>query len=553
MEIVDAVDIVELTIDGHSVTAPTGHDASCGPRAPPASTSPPSARTTGSSRSPPAGSAWSRSRARAPRSSPARRRSPTAWSSRTETDELAEQRACSSTCCSPTTATTASSATGPARAACRSSPTATASARPASGARSASTRSATTTPFIAYDPAKCILCGRCVGICEQVQQCHVLDFAERGFASLIATSFGRSMVETELRAVRQLRLGLPDRRAAGQAQPRAGRTWDADGRRHRLPVLRLRLQRRAARQRRARRQRHGRRSARARTTATCASRAATAIQFIGHPDRLTAAAGARDGELVPATWDEALDLVAERLRRRIKADTAPTRSPASPRRAAPTRRTTSSRSSCAPSSARNNVDHCARLCHASTVAGLRAVARQRRDDQLDRRPCDGRRDPRHRLQHDRGHPIGALHIKQALREGAKLDRRRPARDRHGAPRRHPPAAASRAPTSPLLNGLMHVILDEGLADEDFIAERTEGFEALREVLRAVHARAGRGDHRRAGRRRCARRRASTRGRRSAPPSSTPWASPSTRTAPRTCSPSPTWPCSPATSAGPAPA
>lgn len=24
-------------------------------------------------------------------------------------------------------------------------------------------------PFIAYDPAKCVLCGRCVGICEQVQ------------------------------------------------------------------------------------------------------------------------------------------------------------------------------------------------------------------------------------------------------------------------------------------------------------------------------------------------------------------------------------------------
>jgi formate dehydrogenase major subunit len=53
------------------------------------------------------------------------------------------------------------------------------------------------TPFIAYDPNRCILCGRCVSVCREVQQCHVLDFGERGFDSLITTSFGRSMVETD--------------------------------------------------------------------------------------------------------------------------------------------------------------------------------------------------------------------------------------------------------------------------------------------------------------------------------------------------------------------
>ena len=36
----------------------------------------------------------------------------------------------------------------------------------------------------------------------------------------------------------------------------------------------------------------------------------------------------------------------------------------------------------------------------------------------------------------------------------------------------------------LLNGLMHVIVDEGLADEAFIAERTEDVEALLEVVAA---------------------------------------------------------------------
>ncbi len=34
----------------------------------------------------------------------------------------------------------------------------------------------------------------------------------------------------------------------------------------------------------------------------------------------------------------------------------------------------------------------------------------------------------------------------------------------------------------LLNGMMHVILEEGLADEKFVAERTEGFDAFKEMI-----------------------------------------------------------------------
>ena len=44
--------------------------------------------------------------------------------------------------------------------------------------------------------------------------------------------------------------------------------------------------------------------------------------FISHPDRLTEPLIRRDGRLEPATWDEALDLVAEKLSA-IKADFGP--------------------------------------------------------------------------------------------------------------------------------------------------------------------------------------------------------------------------------------
>jgi formate dehydrogenase major subunit len=45
-------------------------------------------------------------------------------------------------------------------------------------------------PLIARDPSKCILCGRCVRICLEVQGIGVFGYIHRGFATVIAPSFG---------------------------------------------------------------------------------------------------------------------------------------------------------------------------------------------------------------------------------------------------------------------------------------------------------------------------------------------------------------------------
>ena len=84
------------------------------------------------------------------------------------------------------------------------------------------------TPFIAYDPTKCILCGRCVGICQQVQMCHVLDFAERGFGSLISTSFGRSMVDTTCELCGNCVSACPTGALQDKLARFTGRTWEAE-------------------------------------------------------------------------------------------------------------------------------------------------------------------------------------------------------------------------------------------------------------------------------------------------------------------------------------
>jgi formate dehydrogenase major subunit len=45
-------------------------------------------------------------------------------------------------------------------------------------------------PLIGRDPSKCILCGRCVRICLEVQGIGVFGYINRGFSSVIAPSFG---------------------------------------------------------------------------------------------------------------------------------------------------------------------------------------------------------------------------------------------------------------------------------------------------------------------------------------------------------------------------
>jgi predicted molibdopterin-dependent oxidoreductase YjgC len=51
-------------------------------------------------------------------------------------------------------------------------------------------------PFFERDYNKCILCGRCVTVCHEIQYCEAVDYSKRGFATKIAASFDRPMQET---------------------------------------------------------------------------------------------------------------------------------------------------------------------------------------------------------------------------------------------------------------------------------------------------------------------------------------------------------------------
>lgn len=46
------------------------------------------------------------------------------------------------------------------------------------------------------DPNKCILCGRCVKVCEEIQSVHAIDFTKRGFQTIVASAFNKPIHES---------------------------------------------------------------------------------------------------------------------------------------------------------------------------------------------------------------------------------------------------------------------------------------------------------------------------------------------------------------------
>jgi predicted molibdopterin-dependent oxidoreductase YjgC len=50
-----------------------------------------------------------------------------------------------------------------------------------------------TNPFIERDHNKCILCGRCVRICDEIQGVRAIDFQGRGFKTRVGTAFSRPL------------------------------------------------------------------------------------------------------------------------------------------------------------------------------------------------------------------------------------------------------------------------------------------------------------------------------------------------------------------------
>jgi formate dehydrogenase major subunit len=220
------------------------------------------------------------------------------------------------------------------------------------------------------------------------------------------------------------------------------------------------------------------------------------FDYVAHPDRLTEPLIRKDGvskhdtDIDPAnpythfrkaTWEEALDRAAEGLRRirdreggRALAGFACAKG-------------TNEEAYLVQKLVRtgfgsNNVDHCTRLCHASSVAALMegigsgavtapftAAADADVIIVIGARPTEN-------------HPVAATFFKQAAKRGTKLiaiDSRSYALMRHATT----PLRLNPGRDVALLNALIHTVIEEGLYDRQYVQAHTEDFERLREHIR----------------------------------------------------------------------
>jgi len=167
-------------------------------------------------------------------------------------------------------------------------------------------------PMIFRDLNKCILCGRCVRGCNEVQVNQVIDFGYRGGRTKIVTAEDRSYAESTCVFCGECVELCPVGALVENKARFAGRPWDikkiptictycgtgcaidlniVDGR-----VVKI----------------TGNEEGPANQGSLCV-KGRFGYEFIHHKDRLTTPLIKEDGQLREATWAEALDLVAQRL------------------------------------------------------------------------------------------------------------------------------------------------------------------------------------------------------------------------------------------------
>jgi len=328
----------------------------------------------------------------------------------------------------------------------------------------------TSNPFFIYDPNRCVLCGICIRTCREIVGVSNLDFVSRGYNSIVSTfghepmlesrcvSCGECVVHCPVGSLKPKETPLPSREVKticpycgvgcgivlGVRGSRiVSSRGDTDN-----PINEGRL---------------------------CV-KGRFGHEFVNHPDRLTTPLINKNGKFVEASWDEALDLIAEKFSM-YRGDQFAVLSSA---------KCTNEDNYVMQKFTRavmgtNTIDHCARLCHAPSVAGLAqsfgSGAMTNSIGEIKDAQCIFAIG----TNTTSAHPVLAYDIKEAVRKGAKLIVANPREidllEYADLFLQHRPGT-----DVALLMGMMRVIVDEKLHDVDFISKRCENFDRFKESL-----------------------------------------------------------------------
>jgi formate dehydrogenase (NADP+) alpha subunit len=334
---------------------------------------------------------------------------------------------------------------------------------------------------IEYRVDKCIRCGRCVSICAEVQMDSALTFKQRAAEVEVSTAFDMPLNDSTCELCGQCISTCPtgalyERAAKGKGQcaqlsrTRTTCVYCGVGCQIDLNI--------------------NQRNEIVRVTSpvgvipndgNLCVKGRFAMDFVGSDKRLTSPLIKRNGKLEEATWEEAIDVVAAKLN-----DIKTLHGPDSIGGLSSAKCTNEEnyvfQKFMRAAVGTNNVDHCARLCHASTVAGLaRAFGSGAMTNSIDEI-----RDAKCIFiigsNTTEAHPVIGLAVKDAVvNRGAKLIVADP---RAIDVTRFAQLHLAQKPGSDvaLINAMMNVILTEDLADDAFIKERCENVDALKQIV-----------------------------------------------------------------------
>lgn len=335
-----------------------------------------------------------------------------------------------------------------------------------------------TNEFYIYDPNKCILCGKCVRICSELQGVSAIGLSERGFKTHVATPFEEGLKNSECVSCGNCVSACP----VGALIPKYKekfRAWETTKVKTTCPYCGVGCQiyllvkdNKVV----------GVEPAKGipNNELLCV-KGKFAYGFINHSDRLKTPLIKKDGKFVSATWEEALEVIAKKAKEMMKKYEANVFAGLSSARCTNEENYLFQKMMRAVFGT-NNVDHCARLCHASTVAGLATTL--------------GSGAMTNSIQEVLGadvifvtgsnttetHPVIGAFIKQAKARGAKLIVAEP-RKINLAEKADVFLQIKPGTNVALYNGMMNVIIQEGLQDYEYIKRRTENYEALEKVIK----------------------------------------------------------------------
>lgn len=334
-------------------------------------------------------------------------------------------------------------------------------------------------PVILRDQNKCILCGKCVRVCKEIQVSSVVEFTGRGFDSKVTTGFDLPMNDKNCRLCGQCVSVCPTG-ALVNKQLMGVRPWEVTKVRTTCPFcgtgcnfdLNVKEGRVVGVTPNPDSPVNG-------NSMCVKGRFHTDMMY--SPHRVTKPLVKKGGVFVESSWDEALDLVASKIKE-ISAKYGPD-------------------SLTGLSSARcvnednyvfqkmmrlamgtNNVDHCARTCHAPTVAGLattlgngamtNSIGEIVDNDVLFIIGCNA----------TEAHPIIGNKMKQAKKRGAKLIVIDPRRTELAEMADYWLPLNSGTDNG-LVNGIINVIVNNNWHDREYIESRCEGFENMWETAK----------------------------------------------------------------------